>query len=281
MTVIIHLVRHAQGFHNLTRINQQIPDPYLTPDGNAQCHRLCKQFPFHDKITHLVASPMRRTILTCMLSFAPAVSAGKKVIAQPLVQEVSSLPCDIGSKPAMLQAEFEGQVDLGLVAPGWNDKTSAGSRWAPEIERLEERAREARVWLRSLGREAAGEAEYAGRDIHIAVATHGGFLHFLTQDWDGMDLARGTFPGGMSWMLTRERIHHSSYPKRSPEHSTYKEFVGGFRRASSLTTGLQVRVGKTRNTGRTSSWRPRGTTRRRGCGRWMPVGAGDGGALLR
>lgn len=189
MTITIHLVRHAQGFHNLTAINQQIPDPYLTPTGTEQCGALRASFPHHDRITHLVASPMRRTLQTCQQSFRPAVDAGKKVLAQPLVQEVSTLPCDTGSEPEVLRAEFGAWADVGLVEKGWNNK-AAGSPWAPRVEALEARARAARVWLRELGRQWVAEGN-GGADI--VVTSHGGFLHFLTQDWDGMDLTRGAY----------------------------------------------------------------------------------------
>lgn len=185
MPITIHLVRHAQGFHNLNYENQQIPDPYLTPLGHEQCAQLCTTFPYHDRITHLVASPLRRTLVTCYESFQPAVKSGKKVIAQPLLQETSSHPCDTGSEPEVIRAEYGAWADCDLVEKGWNDKTSPGSKWAPRVDALEERARETRVWLRELARKSGGDAE-------IAVVTHGGFLHFLTQDWDGMDLSRGT-----------------------------------------------------------------------------------------
>lgn len=187
MAITIHLVRHAQGFHNLNATNHQIPDPYLTPLGRQQCAELGRQFPHHDKITHLVASPMRRTLLTCLLSFAPAVSSGTKIVALPLVQELSGLPCDIGSEPEVLHAEYGHVAEFDIVPKGWNDKSSPQSPWAPEIAKLEERAREARLWLRTLGREAKAQ------DPDIVVVTHGGFLHFLTQDWDGMDMAKGQF----------------------------------------------------------------------------------------
>lgn len=188
MTITVHLVRHAQGFHNLTLINQQIPDPYLTPTGKEQCATLRKTFPHHDRLTHLVASPMRRTLQTCEQSFRPAVDAGLKVVAQPLVQEVTTNPCDTGSEPEVLAAEFGAWADLSGVPKGWNDKTSPGSPWAPRAELLEERARKARVWLRDLGRRWKAE----GHDhADIVVTTHGGFLHFLTQDWEGLDISKG------------------------------------------------------------------------------------------
>lgn len=203
MTITLHLVRHAQGFHNLNATNEAIPDPYLTPKGLAQCAALRASFPSHDRLTHLVASPMRRTLLTCYHSFEPAVTGdnsdngAKKITALPLVQEISANPCDTGSEPVVLRAEFGSLREDGAAAwlddrelhRGWNDKTGPGSPWAPRPERLEERARAARRWLRELGRSSSADAE-------IAVVTHGGFLHFLTQDWDGMDVARGMFVMG-------------------------------------------------------------------------------------
>lgn len=186
MPTYIHLVRHAQGFHNLSAENQQFPDPDLTPKGEEQCATLQANFPYHDKVTHLVASPMRRTLRTCLLSFSPEVKAGKRVIALPEIQEVSTLPCDIGSDPDVLSRDFDSaQVDLGLVKEGWNDKSS-GTPWAPTIKSLEDRARKARVWLRELGE--GGD----NGDSHIVVVSHGGYLHFFTEDWDGMDASAGT-----------------------------------------------------------------------------------------
>lgn len=186
MPTYIHLVRHAQGFHNLSQTNQQIPDPDLTPLGEQQCAELQKNFPYHDSITHLVASPMRRTLRTCLLSFAPAVKAGKKVIALPEVQEVSTMPCDVGTDPDKLAEQFKDQpVDFDLVKDGWNDK-GKDSPWAPDVTKLKARAKAARVWLQELAAKYEGEG-----DAHIVVVTHGGYLHFLTEDWDGMDEGKG------------------------------------------------------------------------------------------
>ncbi len=193
MPTTIHLVRHAQGEHNLSTENQQIRDPSLTELGRTQCAELRRAFPVPDRITHIVASPMRRTLYTALLGFAqPAVEGDgentqerRRVVALPSVQEVSVLPCDCGSDPAALKAEFAADaVDLALVHDGWNHK-GPGSPYAPEIAKLDARAREARRWLRDLGRASGPE------DVHVVVVTHGGFLHFLTEDWGGVILNRG------------------------------------------------------------------------------------------
>ncbi|KAK1759570.1 histidine phosphatase superfamily [Echria macrotheca] len=229
-TVYLHLVRHAQGYHNLRPENHQLPDPDLTPLGEHQCAELQRLFAHHDKITHLVASPMRRTLYTCLLSFAPAVAAGKIVYALPEVQEVSNLPCDVGSAPEKLAAEFGEKVDLAMVEEGWNDKTP-GSRWAPEMKKLEERAREARVWLRELGRATVLGEE---RDAHIVVVSHGGFLHFLTHDFDGMNAQYGT-----GWQNTECRTYEfEDLEAADDEEARIKETASSWRGRRGSATGL-------------------------------------------
>ncbi|KAI0421638.1 histidine phosphatase superfamily [Xylaria grammica] len=184
MAPVIHLVRHAQGYHNLSRENQWIRDPDLTELGKAQCAELCKKFPYHDKITHLVASPIRRTLFTCQLSFAPAVEAGKKVVALQDAQEVSLYPCDVGSDVEPLRKEFGDGVDFSQLAEDWNKKTP-DSKYYPDPPKLEARARTTRLWLRDLVKEA-------GDDAHVVLVTHGGILHFITEDWAGINPGRGT-----------------------------------------------------------------------------------------
>ncbi|CAP66850.1 uncharacterized protein PODANS_4_6570 [Podospora anserina S mat+] len=196
MPTYVHLVRHAQGYHNLCQENHALPDPDLTDLGKRQCEELYQSFPYHDKITHLVASPLRRTIYTCLLSFNPDIAPDKpRVITLPDIQEVSPFPCDTGSEPAKLLDEFPDDkvVDLGLVKEGWNDK-GPGSEYAPEPRKLFERARRAREWFRDLGRDHAGEGE-----VNIVAVTHGGFLHFLTEDFEGVDYGRGTGWGNTEW----------------------------------------------------------------------------------
>jgi len=124
---IIHCVRHAQGVHNLSYSNHNIPDPSLTPYGERQCHELAATFPYHGEVELVVTSPLRRTIRTALLGFEPEVALGVQVLALSSLKEASNLPCDTGSDVEVLQEEFENTVaDLGLVEEGWQVKVG---RW--------------------------------------------------------------------------------------------------------------------------------------------------------
>lgn len=66
---------------------------------------------------------------------------------------------------------------------GWNDKVG---KWSPAASAVEKRAKEARLWLRALGEQGEGDRE-------IVVVTHGGYLHYFTEDWDGYEKFSGSF----------------------------------------------------------------------------------------
>ena len=164
----IRLLRHCQGYHNLSPANYVMHDPGLTPLGEEQCRQLAASFPYHKSIELLVASPLRRTIYTALLTFDQEVQRGLHVIALPTAQETSAVPSDTGSDVNVLRKEMADKpVDLSLVHEGWNSKTG---KWEDEDEALKRRAREARQWL--MGRP----------EREIVLVTHGGFLHYFTED---------------------------------------------------------------------------------------------------
>jgi broad specificity phosphatase PhoE len=186
MAPTIHLVRHAQGFHNLSVENESIHDPDLTPLGEQQCADLRAAFPHHGKLVRLVASPMRRTLYTCIRSFGPEDTGSNlyPVIALDVLQEVSTSPCDTGSDKAKIQDEFGSKLDVSRVRDDWTDK-GKNSPFEPTVNKLIARAHQARLALRDI-------AKQAGDDAHIAVVSHGGFLHFLTDDWHGIPQGHAT-----------------------------------------------------------------------------------------
>ncbi|RYP79901.1 hypothetical protein DL769_002734 [Monosporascus sp. CRB-8-3] len=180
MVPTLHLVRHAEGFHNANK-DRSIRDPKLTPLGEEQCAQFCREFAHHAKLTHLVASPLQRTVETCHGCFRQAVEAGKRVILLPELQETSDDPSGIGMDAADLEREYgAGLVDASRVEPGWNDKRPH-TRWAMDVAKIEARAREARVLLRELARGAGDD------DAHLAVVSHGTFLLFLTEDYVALE----------------------------------------------------------------------------------------------
>ena len=187
-----------------------MPDPTLTPLGLTQCYALGDTFPYTPLVTHIVASPLRRTLYTALESFPTLVQPpkGLKVIALPEIQETSDLPCDTGSALELLQREFgvggdgekwNGCVDLSLVTDGWNDK-STGTAWAPDKPSVERRAQKARLYLRKLAQDFERDT---GEEAHIVVVTHGGLLHFLTEDWCGYVQQAGT-----GWANTEFRTYN-------------------------------------------------------------------------
>ncbi|EEQ83626.2 phosphoglycerate mutase [Blastomyces dermatitidis ER-3] len=191
MSPIIHCVRHAQGFHNLSHANHIIPDPLLTPHGESQCRDLSAEFPHHSQIDLVVASPLRRTIYTALLAFEDQIkNKGLTIIALPEIQETSDVPCDVGSDLTVLQKEVDDNglpVDLKLVGEDWNSKKE---KWAPSAEAIANRAREARRWLK------------ARPEKEIVIVTHGGFLHYFTEDWEDSTLYQGT-----GWRNTEYRTY--------------------------------------------------------------------------
>ncbi|KAL8736768.1 MAG: hypothetical protein Q9166_000134 [cf. Caloplaca sp. 2 TL-2023] len=165
------LIQVLEAIHNLTTANHGMHDPSLTSHGENQCLELRSKFPHHDSVNLLVCSPLRRTIQTTMLAFEPEISRGVQFIALADFQETSDLPCDTGSDLNILKEEFKDKhVHLCMLPEDWNSKKG---KWAPHQDAIAARCREARKWLKARDEEV------------IVVVTHGGLLHYLTEDWTG------------------------------------------------------------------------------------------------
>lgn len=207
MTATIHCVRHAQGLHNVGAGCYTIPDPQLTPLGIEQCETLRKStFSDQSNIALVMASPLCRTLHSAHIIFHPALKSGERclpcILALPDAQETSDDLCDIGSDPHDLRTivvEKNWPVDLSLITDGWNDK-SLGSRYSPASRAIEARARDARILIRQKVRELVADGN---NDVHIVLVTHGGFLHYVTNDWEDAMLSNGT-----GWQNCETRSYH-------------------------------------------------------------------------
>ncbi|KAF4454784.1 hypothetical protein FALBO_15775 [Fusarium albosuccineum] len=189
--VIIHCVRHAQGFHNLGEEYFNLEDPALTPLGEDQCATLRQTlFQGQSKIKLVVSSPMTRALHTAYLVFHPTVQT-QKIIAIPEAQEIFDYGCDTGSEVDVLKtktAENGWPVDLALVHQGWFDKNLYGPN-SPVSSACAARARTVRRFLREKARALSQEME---EEIHVALVAHGSFLHYLSNDWENSTRGCGT-----------------------------------------------------------------------------------------
>lgn len=178
MPPTIHFVRHAQGTHNTPGNHDALLDPDLTEHGKKQCQDLRANFPYHERVAVLIASPMSRAIQTSIEAFArPELGP---VVAFDLVQETSDAPNDIGSSVDDLRKRFGKSADLTKVRESWTDK-SEGAFFEPKWDKLLDRTRQARKTLRNMIKESNKD---------IVVVSHGGVLHFLTDDWQDLSLQR-------------------------------------------------------------------------------------------
>lgn len=119
---LVTLVRHGQAAHNVD-FQHHLHDTYLTPLGESQCQSLPSRFPAEPPVTLLVSSPLKRTLQTTLIGFAPQVQSGVKIEVVPEFQEASALPCDTGSPREVLEKEeaFKG-LDFSRLGEDWDSK---------------------------------------------------------------------------------------------------------------------------------------------------------------
>ncbi|EGP88517.1 uncharacterized protein MYCGRDRAFT_40001 [Zymoseptoria tritici IPO323] len=127
----IHLLRHAQAYHNVPPCNYNIPDPTLTELGLEQTSTFAREFPHHGNVSVILSSPMTRTLETALLCFPQEHEhrhhhKGLKIYAVPELQETSDHPCDTGSSRADLEKVFDGKnIDFSALKEGWQLKTGS------------------------------------------------------------------------------------------------------------------------------------------------------------
>jgi broad specificity phosphatase PhoE len=100
------LMRHGQSEFNLhftaTKRDPGIPDPHLTPEGQAQAEAAAKDLRSHG-IRRVIASPYTRALQTA----APIAAAlGLPVLVNPVVRERYHFTCDIGTPASRLASTW-------------------------------------------------------------------------------------------------------------------------------------------------------------------------------
>ena len=185
---LLHIVRHAEGFHNTERkhVAERSHDARLTPNGEAQCAALRAALgelaAFSSPSLLVVASPLTRTLQTASLCFP-----GARIVALEEVRETCNFRCDGRRNLELIRPEFP-HVDFSKLrrrrrravgalrgAPRARADAYRGHR-EPDLPGLAARAARARAWLA------------ARPEPMIVVVTHCAFLQaVLGPRLDGRD----------------------------------------------------------------------------------------------
>lgn len=170
----VFLVRHAQAEHNVDQ-RYHLRDPPLTELGQRQARTLRDRLTVRPDV--VIASPLIRTLQTALIGITGGTDVPLVSLAE--LQETSTEPCDTGSPKSTLLAreEFQGIVDFSDLPDDWDSKQG---KWAYSDKALTARAADARGYLLS-----------RPESVIVAV-THGGFLHYLTEDFSGKGDFNGT-----------------------------------------------------------------------------------------
>lgn len=181
----IHLIRHAESVHNVSKDFSQL-DPSLTSLGFEQAAKLDQSFPYAGRVGIIITSPLRRAIQTALTAFPSildkryfdpssgyGVENGASLVIDPLLQERSALACDTGSDRAVLGKAFP-RLNFEGLGKGWPSKDGI---FAADDEVVHERAKRVRRGLVELSEQLNN-----GEKRDIVIVTHGVFMKFLTEE---------------------------------------------------------------------------------------------------
>jgi broad specificity phosphatase PhoE len=168
-TKVVHLVRHAQGEHNVAGEedysyyqDEAYADAALTDKGVKQCQSLAS---IHEITTAelLVVSPMTRTLQTATISFPSLVGKCPWLALESVREQSGFHPCDRRRPVSEYKTEFQ-HVDFGLVGDDEDPlyHLHAGER-EPDMH-VAERSSQFFAWLRQRP------------EKEIVVVTHSAFL---------------------------------------------------------------------------------------------------------
>jgi broad specificity phosphatase PhoE len=181
----IHLVRHAESVHNVTKDFSSL-DPSLTELGIEQASQLVQRFDRSSSVGIIITSPLKRAVQTTLAGFphvldqrnfppgsnTKGIDGGVKLIVDPDLQERSELPCDTGSDRGILENTFP-SVDFSVLENGWQTKEGV---YSADEAAVKARANKVRRRLAEVAEELENKQE------DIVVVTHGVFMKFLSGD---------------------------------------------------------------------------------------------------
>ena len=200
----IHLVRHAEGLHNL-RNDPNIPDAPLSERGFDFAEDLGRRFiqAHSNSVGAIISSPLRRTIQTSLTAFPRILDAsqypensgkgvrnGVKLVLDANIQEITELPCNTGSPLTDLETEFpELKPQILDLDRNWYIKVGPDS---PSLAVPERRNQILEGLYRNLAALRNGQG---GKDV--VVVTHQGVIALLALNaniplaqWQSFDLIK-------------------------------------------------------------------------------------------
>ena len=175
---IIHLVRHAQGVHNIAGekdpagyLLEENEDALLSSLGEEQCHSLensTELTSFSQNASLLIVSPMRRTLQTATLSFPHLINKIPWIGYENVREQTGVHPCD-RRRPISEHKIHYPHVDFSLVL---DDEDQLYSRYPDCREPIEEVINRAHDFLLFL---------HSRSEREIVVVTHSAYLRHLLQ----------------------------------------------------------------------------------------------------
>lgn len=131
-----------------------------------------------DKITHILCSPLMRTVQTAVESFKPLFDRGLKVVLWSRLIEFGQGPTNRGDPVPELKKKLEGQpVELDYLSDDW-EKGSNG--YLERNERVKKVARTLHTFCRVATR--SGDDPEERLDVELLVISHGAFLRHLIRE---------------------------------------------------------------------------------------------------
>ncbi|PVH89112.1 hypothetical protein DL98DRAFT_579827 [Cadophora sp. DSE1049] len=190
---IVYLVRHAEStakiLDSTTRRYTYFVDTVdqkLSIRGDRQCEgvRLYLSQDPSLKLTHLLCSPMSRTLRTSIGIFGSNINEGTKVIAMAELQTFDRGANGTGLSVNDLKARYGDQVSFSLLPEDWNEadqkSVSLNGRYS-SAKRNIEKVKEMMERIRS---------ESFPEQVHIGVVTHSSCLrHWVAAEgWETLEI---------------------------------------------------------------------------------------------